>query len=214
MNTDSIFVFKINLKVMRKKEGNKEEDILKAATEVFAQSGFYDAKISKIAEMANVSIGSIYVYYKNKNDILNKIFEKIWGSLYNNLDTLVKRSDLSMVEKYDAMIDMIFDSFTENSATAIVIANEQQRLLLRNKDSFTEYYDKFVGLGEEIVREGIKKKAFNPNVDVNIFRHFLLGAFRDLITSWAVVPEDFPLNLVRRNIKFLSKYGILNHNQE
>ncbi|MDD5363447.1 MAG: TetR/AcrR family transcriptional regulator [Ignavibacteria bacterium] len=198
---------------MRKKEGNKEEDILKAAIEVFAQAGFYDAKISKIAELANVSIGSIYVYYQNKDDIIYKIFDKLWGSLYHNLEALVNRSDLSMVEKYDAMIDMIFDTFTENSSTAIVIAHEQQRLLLRNKESFTPYYDKFIDLGERIVREGVKKKIFNPNIDTNIFRHFLLGAFRDLINSWATSPEEFQLNSVRRNIKFLSKYGILIHNQ-
>lgn len=196
---------------MRKKEGQKEVDILAAAISVFAEAGFYDAKISKIAEMANVSIGSIYVYYENKDDILFKIFEKIWGGLYNNLNELVSRKDLSMVEKYDAMIDMIFDTFTENSATAIVIAHEQQRLLMRYPKKFTPFYEKFVGLGEKIVKEGIKKGTFNPNINVNIFRHFLLGAFRDLINSWAVNPKDFPLNAMRQNIKFLSKYGLLNH---
>lgn len=196
---------------MRKKEGNKEVDILSAAIKVFADSGFFDAKISKIAELANVSIGSIYVYYKNKDDLLYKIFEQIWGGLYHNLDSLVTRKDLTMVEKYDAMIDMIFDTFTENSATAIVIAHEQQRILMRSPEKFTPYYEQFVGLGEKIVRDGIKKGTFNPNINVNIFRHFLLGAFRDLINSWAVSPKDFPLNTMRQNVKFLSKYGLLNH---
>jgi TetR/AcrR family fatty acid metabolism transcriptional regulator len=196
---------------MRKKEGNKETDILSAAISVFAESGFFDAKISKIAELAKVSIGSIYVYYDNKDDLLYKIFEKIWGGLYENLNDLVSRKDLSMVEKYDAMIDMIFDTFTENSATAIVIAHEQQRILMRSPERFTPNYEKFVNLGEKIVKEGIKKGTFNPNINVNIFRHFLLGAFRDLINSWAISPKEFPLGTMRQNIKFLSKYGLLNH---
>ena len=196
---------------MRKKEGNKEVDILSAAIKVFAECGFFDAKIAKIAELANVSIGSIYVYYENKDDILFKIFEQIWGGLYHNLESLVGRKDLTMVDKYDAMIDMIFDTFTENSATAIVIAHEQQRILMRTPEKFTPFYEQFVGLGERIVKEGIKKGIFNPNINVNIFRHFLLGAFRDLINSWAVSPKDFPLNTMRQNVKFLSKYGLLNH---
>lgn len=196
---------------MRKKEGNKESDILSAAISVFAELGFFEAKISKIAEAANVSVGSIYVYYESKDDILLKIFDQIWGGLYKNLSGLVSRKDLSMVEKYDAMIDMIFDTFTEDSSTAIVIAHEQQRILMRTPDKFTPYYDKFVGLGEKIVREGIKKGTFNPHINVNIFRQFLLGAFRDLINSWAVAPKEFPLNTMRQNIKFLSKYGLLNH---
>ena len=196
---------------MRRKEGNKEADILAAAINVFAELGFFEAKIAKIAEMANVSIGSIYVYYKSKDDILFKIFEQIWGGLYRNLDSLVIRKDISMVEKYDSMIDMIFDTFTENSSTAIVIAHEQQRILMRSPGKFTPYYEKFVGLGEKIVKEGIKKGTFNPNINVNIFRHFLLGAFRDLINSWAVNPKEFPLNTMRSSIKYLSKYGLLNH---
>jgi len=196
---------------MRKKEGNKEADILNAAISVFAESGFFDAKISRIADLANVSIGSIYVYYENKDDLLYKIFEKIWGGLYDNLNDLVTRKDLSMVEKYDAMIDMIFDTFTENSSTAIVIAHEQQRILMRSPEKFTPNYEKFVNLGEKIVKEGIKKGTFNPNINVNIFRHFLLGAFRDLINSWAISPKEFPLSTMRQNIKFLSKYGLLNH---
>lgn len=196
---------------MRRKEGNKEADILAAAINVFAELGFFEAKIAKIAEMANVSIGSIYVYYKSKDDILFKIFEQIWGGLYRNLDSLVIRKDISMVEKYDSMIDMIFDTFTENSSTAIVIAHEQQRILMRSPEKFTPSYEKFVGLGEKIVKEGIKKGTFNPNIDVNIFWHFLLGAFRDLINSWAVNPKEFPLNTMRSSIKYLSKYGLLNH---
>ncbi len=39
-----------------------------------------------------------------------------------------------MIEKYDSMIDMIFDTFTENTSTAIVIAHEQQRILMRNPE--------------------------------------------------------------------------------
>lgn len=196
---------------MRKKEGNKELDILNAALEVFAESGFFEAKISKIAELANVSIGSVYVYYKSKNDLLYKIFDNIWGGLYNNLNTLVMRKDITMIEKYDAMIDMIFDTFTENTSTAIVIAHEQQRILMRNPEEFTPNYENFVKLGEKIVKEGIKDGTFNPNINVNIFRHFLLGAFRDLINSWAQNKKDFPLNLMRQNIKYLSKYGLLLH---
>lgn len=196
---------------MRKKEGNKELDILNSALEVFAEAGFFEAKISKIAELANVSVGSVYVYYKSKNDLLYKIFDNIWGGLYNNLNTLIMRKDITMIEKYDAMIDMIFDTFTENTSTAIVIAHEQQRILMRNPEEFTPNYENFVKLGEKIVKEGIKDGTFNPNINVNIFRHFLLGAFRDLINSWAQNKKDFPLNLMRQNIKYLSKYGLLLH---
>ncbi|MFA5404994.1 MAG: TetR/AcrR family transcriptional regulator [Ignavibacteria bacterium] len=196
---------------MRIKEGNKEEDILKAAISVFAESGYHNAKMSKISEVAEVATGSLYVYYKNKEQILLKIFDIVWEKLHYNLLVLVKREDLNPIEKFDAMIDMIFDAFTESPAIAIVIANEQHHLQFRRSDEFTEYFEKFLNLGEKIVNEGIKNKSFNPNVDVKIFRYFLLGGFRELITNWAENNDEFKLNRIRQNIKFLAKNGILNH---
>ena len=194
---------------MRKKEGNKEKDIIDAAIIEFANTGFYGAKISKIAEIANVSIGSVYVYYKSKDDILYKIFENLWGSIYENFKTLTSQKDLSVIDKYDAMIDLIFDAFTENSNIAKVIAHEQERLISREK--FTPYYEEFIKLGEKIVKEGIKKGIFNYSINVNIFRHYMLGALRDLINSWAINPKEYPLNTIRQNVKYLTKHGLLKH---
>jgi TetR/AcrR family transcriptional regulator, fatty acid metabolism regulator protein len=196
---------------MRIKEGNKEEDILRAAIEVFAETGYHNAKMSKIAEIAEVATGSLYVYYKNKEQILLKIFDVVWEKLYNNLLVLVNRDDLNPIEKFDSMIDMIFDAFTESPAIAIVIANEQHHLQFRRSDEFTKYFEKFLNLGEKILNDGIKNKSFNPNVDVKIFRHFFLGGFRELITNWAENNDEFKLNRIRQNIKFLAKNGILNH---
>lgn len=194
---------------MRKKEGNKEVDILNAALEVFAESGFFEARISKIAELANVSIGSVYVYYQSKDDLLYKIFDNIWGSMYDKLKSLYADDKVSAMDKYDAMIDMIFDTFTKSTATALVVAHEQQRILMRNPEEFTPHYENFVKLGEKIVKDGINSGIFNPEINVKIFRHFLLGAFRDLINSWAQNKKEFSLNLMRHNIKYITKHGLL-----
>lgn len=196
---------------MRKKEGNKEKAIIDAAIIEFANIGFFDAKISKIAELAKVSIGSVYVYYKSKDDILYKIFENLWGGIYENFKTLTAQKELSVIDKYDAMLDLIFDAFTENSNIAKVIAHEQERLISREKEKFTPHYEKFINLGEKIVREGIKKGVFNKNINVNIFRHYMLGALRDLINSWAINPKEYPLNTIRQNVKYLTKHGLLKH---
>ena len=196
---------------MRVKEGNKESDILNAAVKVFADTGFHNSKMSKIAEVANVSIGSLYVYYKNKEEILLNIFDVVWKKLYKGLYIIVERNDLNPVEKYDSMIDMVFDAFSESPAIAIVIANEQYHIETSNPENFTEYFYKFIKLGDGIIEDGMKTKVFNPNVDAKIYRVFFMGGFRDLMTNWAVNNKEFKLNQIRQNIKFLVKNGILNH---
>ena len=90
---------------MRPKEGHKEEDILEAAIKVFAEEGFHDAKISKIAKRANVATGSVYVYFKNKDDLLIKIFQSIWEQLYIELRDIAANKGLSPIEKVDSMLE-------------------------------------------------------------------------------------------------------------
>ncbi len=193
---------------MRKKEGNKEKDILEAAVRIFAEQGYHNAKISHVADEARVATGSIYVYFKNKEDILLKIFEEIWRPLYLELKKISTNRKLTAIEKIEFLIDLVFDFFIENPARAIVFVNEQNHLLKNTEVQFTDYYEKFMSLGESIIKSGIRKGAFNK-VDVVIFRYFILGGLRNLLNHWAENPNDFSLNKIRQNVKFLLKNGLL-----
>ena len=194
---------------MRTREGNKEKDILESAIKVFAEQGFHKAKIAKIAEIAGVATGSVYVYFKNKEDILLKIFDQLWGKLYSELSTIQNSSDMSSIEKVDAMIDLLFDVFTENPSTAVVFVNEQNQLMRSNQTQFTHYYEKFLDQGMVVLQEGVNAGLFSIAVDEQIFRHFIFGAIRNLLHHWAEDPQNFPLNKIRQNVKFLIKHGIL-----
>ena len=124
---------------MRLKEGNKEKDILEAAVKVFAEEGFHKAKISTIAESAGVATGSVYLYFKNKDDLLNTIFQGLWERLYDELKIISDNKVLSPGEKIDAMLDLVFDIFTENPSLALVFVNEQHNLMRNNKEGFISY---------------------------------------------------------------------------
>ena len=193
---------------MRTKEGNKDKDILEAAVKVFASNGYHKAKISKIAEVAGVATGSVYVYFDNKESILLKIFEQLWEKLFIELRIVAETQNLSPLEKIDAMIDLVFDVFTENPSLAIVFVNEQNHLQQSNNSAFTDYYEKFLDLGEDVIKEGMKSGLFSPSVDLNIFRYYLLGGIRNLLQHWAQDPKEFPLNKIRQNVKLLTKHGI------
>jgi TetR/AcrR family fatty acid metabolism transcriptional regulator len=192
---------------MRIKEGNKEKDILEAAIKVFAEKGYHKAKISKIAEVADVATGSVYVYYENKEDILLKIFEQLWGKVYQDAQ-IITNSHSSPMAKLESLIDMAFDVFMENTSLAIVYVNEQSNLIQYSPQKFTANYDKFLDLCEDVVKEGINKKVMAENIDVKIFRNYFLGAFRNLLYHWAHDPQRFSLDKIRQNVKSLTKHGI------
>lgn len=196
------------MKVMRVREGNKEKDILEAAIKVFAEVGYHKAKISKIAEVAGVATGSVYVYFEDKEDILLKIFEHIWVKLHDELLTVKSNSVLSPMDKFDAMIDLIFDVYTENPPLAMVYVNEQSHLQRSAEDRFTSYYEKFMNIGQEIISEGIEKGVFSETLDVGVLRYYVFGAIRSLLQHWAIDPKSYPLNKIRQGVKYLTKNGI------
>ena len=194
---------------MRLKEGNKEKDIIEAAIKVFAENGYHRAKISKIAEVANVAIGSVYVYYKNKEDLLYKIFDNLWERLYLDYKNLSENNYLSPAEKLDNMRDIFFDIFTENPSLALVYVNEQNHHMNNRDQKFTEYYEKFLEQAQLLVQDGVNRGVFVDTVDIVIFRYYVFGAIRNLLHQWASDQDNFPLNKIRQNVKYLNRKGIL-----
>jgi len=65
---------------MRTKSENKYDDLLKATLSMINDHGFHDAPMSKIAKMAGVSPATIYLYFENKQDLINKLYLEIKAS--------------------------------------------------------------------------------------------------------------------------------------
>lgn len=193
---------------MRKKESNKEEKIFYAALKSFAAYGFHRARVEEIAKSAGVSVGSIYVYYKDKKDILYKIFDKVWTNLYKDLLFIYNREEMKAVEKFDAMIDLIFNTFSKSPDLTILIANEQRKLYTDQSGKFTPYYEKFLNLVKKIIQEGIQEGIFYENINWEVMRYFIVGSFRELLSTWILHKSRVTLNEIRENVRFLIKYGI------
>ena len=194
---------------MRKREGNKEQAILDAAVKVFAQHGYHRAKIASIADHAGVATGSVYLYYKNKEGILLTIFDRLWTELTDGLRIIVKRSDVDPSQKLDLVIDKLFDLFIANPALASVFVNEQHQLIKDKRGNIAKQYDDFLDLAEEIIREGVRKNKFNPDVDIKLFRCFITGGLRSVLLQWSEKPQTLSLNRVRQNAKYFIKHGLL-----
>ena len=194
---------------MRRREGNKDKAILDAAILTFAKHGYHKAKISSVAETAGVAVGSVYLYYDNKESILLTIFDTLWGELTQQLRLIVQRSDVDATMKLDLVIDALFDMFEANPALASVFVNEQHHLIKEKRGNVAKHYDEFLDLAEEIIREGIKQNKFDPELDIKLFRHFITGGIRSVLQLWSQTSHTFSLNRVRHNVKFFIKHGLM-----
>ncbi len=193
---------------MRTKSGNKEKCILDAAVTVFARDSYHKAKIAAIADLAGVSIGSVYVYFTNKEHILNRLFVDLWSQFAQQLQDIQQNKTIDAMSKIDAMIDLVFDGFINNPDLALVFVNEQNWLQQRGNAGFVDYYERFLQLATRIVQEGMKEGLFRKNMDLLVLRHFTFGGIRHLVHLWARDPVQFSLAHFRSGIKDLIRNSI------
>ena len=174
-----------------KKRGgpDKRDRILKAAVKVFAKNGFYATRVSEIAKAAGVADGTIYLYFKNKDDVLITIFEDGIQQLL-----AILREVAAAEEPFEARIKRIIElqlgllEDQRDLAEVITVNLRQSSTLLKQYAAplFMEYIDVIAGL----IREGQKQGAFRKDVNARVAARSLFGALDAILLTWALGEAD------------------------
>ena len=173
----------------RKGSADKRDRILKAAIKVFAKNGFYATRVSEIAKAAGVADGTIYLYFKNKDDVLITIFEDGIQQLL-----VILREVAASNEPFDQRITRIIElqlgllEEQRDLAEVITVNLRQSSSLLKQYAAplFMEYIDVIAGL----VREGQKDGAFRKDLNSRVVARSLFGALDAILLTWALGEGD------------------------
>jgi len=164
---------------------DKYQRILEAGIKVFARKGFHNARVSEIASEAGVADGTIYIYFKNKDELLIKVFEE-------SLSGIIKRFELELAQEPDPVsrlkrfIWSHFELLEENQALAEVLQVE-----LRSSNKFMKEYVparffEYLNIIAEILREGQQAGVIRPEISPGIFKRALFGALDELSLHWVL----------------------------
>jgi len=194
---------------LRKKEGNKELDIIDASVRIFSKVGYFDTKIHKIADEAGVANGTVYLYFKNKEEILIRIFESVWQNLFLRIEQ-IDSEITDPVLKFHRMIDSVFDYFNQNASLATVFVNEQHHIMKQTNELLMNYYRKTLSICQKVLNEGVTHNVFKKEVDPVVFSLFFFGGIRYSLQQWAQDQEQMSLLVISENIKNLVLNGITN----
>lgn len=173
----------------RKGGADKRDRILNAAVKVFAKNGFYATRVSEIAKAAGVADGTIYLYFKSKDDVLITIFEDGIQRLL-----AILREVAAADESFDARITRIIElqlgllEEQRDLAEVITVNLRQSSTLLKQYAAplFSEYIDVMAGL----VREGQREGAFRTDVNARVVARALFGALDAILLTWALGEAD------------------------
>jgi len=159
---------------------DKHEKIMRAAIKVFAKNGFHNSKISQIAKEAGVADGTIYLYFKNKDDILIKVFEERLGEINAMLNDQLNRLD-NPVDELRFCIRGYLELFANNRALAEVIAVELRQSHKFMREYVPAKFAEYLNIISRVIREGKDKGVFRDNLLPGVIKRALFGALDELM---------------------------------
>jgi TetR/AcrR family fatty acid metabolism transcriptional regulator len=175
-----------------KRDRPKYKQIVDAAVIVIAENGFHQAQVSKIAKEAGVADGTIYLYFKNKEDILISVFREKMAIFVNNVEVILKK-DIDTSEKLFRMIDNHFRVLHEDRQLAIVTQLELRQSNKELRIRINEVLKEYLMLLDAILKEGIDSGMLDDQLDIRLARQMVFGTIDETITSWVMNDQKYDL---------------------
>ena len=163
----------------KSRTGDKHERILGAALKVFAKHGFYSSKVSEIAREAGVADGTIYLYFKNKDDILIKAFEEAMTQLIARLDDALA-SIAHPLDKLRTYIMLHFSIVREYKELAEVITVELRQSTKFMKEYKNEKFKDYLKRISQIIREGQAEGFIRQEISAGLLKRGIFGMIDEL----------------------------------
>lgn len=190
-----------------KRNKPKYRQIIDAAVVIIAENGYHQAQVSKIAKQAGVADGTIYLYFKNKEDILISLFEEKMGSFVEKIDEMIAGKETA-AEKLLMMIEAHFDLLSNDRHLAIVT---QLELRQSNKDLRLRINDVLKGylkVIDKILIGGKENGEFSSLLDVRLARQMIFGTMDETVTSWVMNDQKYDLNSLGKSVHHLLINGL------
>jgi AcrR family transcriptional regulator len=165
---------------MAVKEKVSKEAILEAAEKVFSEYGFHEAKIYRIADLAGVSVGTIYRFFKSKEELYAEVLRKKLSELQKRVEKNIKHKPPEKALK--AYISTVIDFFEEERDFFTIFMREVGSLSIIDEERFnlSDWYHKYIRKLAKIVERGIKRGTFK-NVDPMTTIIAISGALKNTI---------------------------------
>jgi TetR/AcrR family fatty acid metabolism transcriptional regulator len=168
----------------------KRARILDAAARVFADKGFYNAKVSEIARVAGVADGTIYLYFRSKDDLLISIFEDRMEQVIDNARAAVAGTRQSPpLERLGRVVAAHIAMVESHPLLAEVLTVE-----LRQSTRFLKEY-KHTRFGELLkimagpIEDGQRDGSVRTDVEAQLIARALFGAIDELVLAWLLRPR-------------------------
>ncbi|CUB15824.1 Fatty acid metabolism regulator protein [Bacillus subtilis] len=192
-----------------KQKRPKYMQIIDAAVEVIAENGYHQSQVSKIAKQAGVADGTIYLYFKNKEDILISLFKEKMGQFIERMEEDIKEKTTAK-EKLALVISKHFSLLADDHNLAIVTQLELRQSNLKLRQKINEILKGYLNILDSILMEGIQSGELKEGLDVRLARQMIFGTIDETVTTWVMNDQKYDLAALSDSVLELLVSGIHN----
>jgi TetR/AcrR family fatty acid metabolism transcriptional regulator len=171
---------------------DKRDALLRAAIDTFAARGFFNAQVADVARAAGVAAGTVYLYFRSKDDLLISIFERTMKQAIadgrRSVDALA-----DPVERLREIARLHLDRLGRDRALAVVFQVE-----LRQSTKFMERFSstqlrEYLGIIRSVIADGQARRVFQSQVSPTLAAKLFFGALDEMATNWILSRRKYSL---------------------
>ncbi|MFN0140110.1 MAG: TetR/AcrR family transcriptional regulator [Pyrinomonadaceae bacterium] len=172
---------------------DKREAILNAATKVFASKGYFNAKVADVAAEAGIADGTVYLYFKSKDEILHSIFDRAMAEFIGE-----GRRELAGIIEPAARIRRVAELHLEKLGAdrdlAVVFQVELRGSTKHMQEFSASGFAEYLEIIRETIEDGQRQRVFRGDIKSTIAAKILYGALDEMVTNWVISNKAYPLS--------------------
>lgn len=187
--------------------GDKRERILRAATHVFATRGFFNAQVADVARAAGIAAGTVYLYFRGKDDLLIAIFDRTMTDAIAEGRTALARAR-DPLARLRRIARLHLQRLGRDRDLAIVFQVE-----LRQSTKFMEQFSRtqlreYLGIIRDAIADGQAAGLVRPEVDATLAAKCFFGALDEMATNWILSQRRYALVSMADRVCDLFVHGV------
>jgi TetR/AcrR family fatty acid metabolism transcriptional regulator len=176
----------------RPDKADKRDAILRAAIETFAARGFFNAQVADVARAAGVAAGTVYLYFRGKDDLLISIFERTMKeAIAAGRESVAGQT--SPLERLREIAQLHLGRLGRDRALAVVFQIELRQSTKFMERFSTTHLREYLGIIRDVIAEGQAEGIFRRQVNPTLAAKVFFGALDEMATNWILSRRKYSL---------------------
>ncbi len=172
---------------------DKHQQIIEAAVRVFARNGYYNSRVADIAKEAGIASGTIYLYFKTKDEILVTLFREKMADFVAHLRKAIA-IEPDAVARLRRLIALHFQLLEEDPDLAEVVQVELRQGQKFFRGASGVEVNAYFSLIASVLEEGVASGVFREDLPIKSVTKTLFGAMDQMATSWVLGKRNYKLS--------------------